>query len=60
MGVDLAGRDRPKPAFAAMDPEPAEEVVGWMVDQAVLAEDHGMLSFGSAARTPTAAGTSWS
>lgn len=34
------------PAFAAMTPHPAEEIIEWMVDQAILVDDQGMLSFG--------------
>ncbi|AXV04968.1 Helicase domain protein [Euzebya pacifica] len=36
----------PLPAFAAMDPEPVEEIVEWMVNQAILVDEGGMLSFG--------------
>lgn len=34
------------PPFADMHPEPAGAVVDWMVDQAILVDEHGMLSFG--------------
>src|SRR5690606_5664750 len=34
------------PVFAGMDPEPAEQILEWMVDEAILTDEAGMLSFG--------------
>lgn len=34
------------PPFAKMNPEPAGEILEWMLDESILTEDLGMLSFG--------------
>lgn len=34
------------PTFAAMNPDPAEEILAWMIDEAMLTDEQGMLSFG--------------
>jgi ATP-dependent helicase Lhr and Lhr-like helicase len=35
------------PPFAAMDPDPAERIIDWMVRQALLTDEQGMLAFGA-------------